>query len=85
MKMTDDHFNTLRERIIPFVSKLKIHRKILMNTMKYKSGEGDIDKRIRWDAHHAARMYDVYSYKEYDYYDTHIDTALRKIQKEFDF
>lgn len=85
MKMSTEHYNTLRERIIPFVPKLIIHKQNLLNTPKYKSGKGDIDLRIRWDAHHAARMYDVYSYDQYDYKDSHIDTALRKIQSEFNF
>lgn len=74
MKMKPEHFAHLKNAIAPFTENAKAHREILRNDPRVN----DLEKRLRWDLAHAAKLTpwicsDLYPYLN----DTHIDTALR--------
>lgn len=74
MKMTPEHFAHLKNEIAHFAELAKEHRKTLRNDPRVN----DVEKRLRWDIAHAAKLTpwicsDLYPYLN----DTHIDTALR--------
>lgn len=73
MKMTSEHYQLLTERATPWKEAA---------VQAAKSGQYPI-KRILWRVFHRAEMYQVYSYQEFDYYDTHIETAMKKLFKDW--
>ena len=80
MKMTAAHYAVLKERVQVLVNSGQLHPHIaeVRASGKFK----DLALRIRWDTFHACRMYDKYTYQEFDYLDAHVDTAMRTIFKE---
>ena len=68
MKMTKEHYKALKEKIS--MVKNNIHKDIQNDTHSI------------WDIFHAAKIFAHYSYQEFDYLDTQIETAIRKILKE---
>ncbi len=79
MKITQEHYNHIKQAITPLASKLILHREALKSDTRVK----DLEKRLRWDGLYAAHLSqwlcdNVYSYMD----DTHIDTALKSIMKE---
>lgn len=78
MKMTDEHYAALKARVQTLVPQIPAHRERLKNDPKVKN----LDLRVLWDVFHAAKIYTVYSYQEFDYLDTHVETAMRAIFKE---
>lgn len=81
MKMTQQHYATLKGMIAPLANKIASHRLFLTNEGKAK----DIEKRLRWDLSYAAKATpwicdNLYSYLN----DSHIDTALRSIVVELE-
>lgn len=78
MKMSDEHYQALKDRIAVFADRLPAHKEALRTNPRVK----DLHRRVRWDAFHAARIFDIYTYRQFDYTDAHIDTALRQIFKD---
>ena len=78
MKMTDEHYATLKARVTIFADKIPAHKKALENDSRVK----DIDKRLLWDVFHAAKIFTIYTYQQFDYKDSHIETAMKKILEE---
>ncbi len=81
MKMTQQHYATLKAMIEPLAGKIATHREYLVNENKSK----DVEKRLRWDLSYAAKATawicdNLYSYLN----DAHIDTALRSIVAELE-
>jgi hypothetical protein len=78
MKIKIEHYNTLKNAIAPLNGHFEKHREAIIAEGKAK----DIEKRLRWDAFHAAKyggiLSELYSYMN----DEHIDTALKKIMLE---
>ena len=79
MKLTKEHFDHIRNAIKPRAHLAPQHRAYLASRPEVK----DLDVRVRWDFLHAAGLTPwicacVYPYAN----DTHIDTALRRIQRE---
>ena len=71
MKITPEHFETMRAAIAPLDT--EEHR------AQYKSA-GLSDKRYRWDLSYAANLTRFFCDTVYKYADdSHIDTALRRI------
>jgi hypothetical protein len=67
------------KELTPFAPKIAAHREFLIREGKAK----DLEKRLRWDLLHAARMSqwlcdNIYPYAN----DDHIDTALKAITAE---
>jgi hypothetical protein len=78
MKMSKEHYEQLRQRVEPFACKIQEHIAYVKNAGNYKN----LERRILFDVFHAAKMYQLYSYQEFDYNDSHIQTAMRAIFKE---
>jgi hypothetical protein len=81
MKITKEHYNEMKKRIEPFKNLIKERREYLQTEKNVM----DIEKRLRWDLYHIARLDkftcdNLYSYCN----DYHIDTALKAIMKELD-
>lgn len=80
MKMSQAHYAVLKDRLAPIVKsgELNLHIARIKQSGKYK----DLATRVLWDAFHACRMYDKYTYQEFDYNDKHVETAMRKAFSE---
>lgn len=83
MKMLPEHFDQLQNMIN---AKIKSLGKLEPFFTRYKESGGDWKKRFRWDtlfsipySERCAWFDEVYKYAD----DTHIDTALRKIMKDY--
>lgn len=77
MKITQEHYEAMREAMRPLGMVIPDHRQWLYGQPKVK----DVEKRLRWDLLYASRydgVKDLYTYLN----DDHIDTALRKIVAE---
>lgn len=78
MKMSAEHYEKLKERTQAIAWLLPKHFESLKSDPKVK----DIYTRALWDAFHAAKIYQVYSYQQFDYADKHIETAMKAIFKD---
>jgi len=78
MRMTPEHYQTIKARVTPLLVHVAALREQYAQNPKIK----DIDCAIRWKLFHAARIYDIYTYQQFDYLDAHIDTAMRAIIKD---
>ena len=78
MKMTQAHYEALKAKVLPLVPSIPAHRESLKTDPNVK----DLDQRVLWDVFHAAKIWRDYSCQEFDYRDTHIETAMRAIFKE---
>lgn len=81
MKMTPEHYQTLKGMLQPLSARITPHRQYLVTEGKAK----DLEKRLRWDLFYAAKAStwacdNLYSYLD----DSHIDTALRSIVAELE-
>ena len=75
MKMTDQHYTVLEARVIPLLPQLPEARKSLEANPMIKS----VDRALLWAVFHATKIFSVFTYQEFDYLDTHIETAMRRI------
>lgn len=88
MKMEREHYDILKQAMVPFVSLAKENREYLL---KNKGSYIDLDKRVRWDllwyVRRAGLLPEDFLFSTLNRYlcDDHIDTALRKIAKELNF
>lgn len=80
MKMTKAHYDVLKERVQALVNSGQFHRHA--DEVRAAGGYKDLTARITWDTFHSCSMYDKYTYKEFDYLDTHIEKAMKAIFKE---
>lgn len=78
MKMTRDHYEALKKKVEPLTQKIITHRESLRGDPKVQN----LDTRTLWDTFHATRISNEYTYQEFDYLDTHIETAMRSIFRE---
>jgi len=78
MKMSKDHYEFLKAKVSELVPKVKDHRKTIEGDPQVK----DVTARLMWDTFHAVRIFDTFSYQEFDYLDAHIETAMRHIFEE---
>ena len=78
MKMSKEHYNVIKERVATLVPQIPAHTERLRADPRVKN----LPLRLLWDVFHAARIYELYSYQQFDYKDTHIETAMRAIFKE---
>ena len=78
MKMTTEHYNELKTRIQTFAHEAPAH----LEKVKLDPRCRDIETRMLWDIFHATKIYTKYTYQQFDYKGTHIETALKKIAKE---
>ena len=81
MKIQAEHYNFMREKILPFKPQITQFRQRIVNEGKAR----DVEKRLRWDLAYLADLTwwlceNVYTYA----HDEHIDTALRSIMKELE-
>lgn len=76
MKMTPEHFAELSARVEALRPQIPVYRARLENCGSLIK---DLDRRLLWDVYHACRVYDKYSYQDWDYTDEHIETAMRRI------
>jgi len=79
MKIQPLHYQQMRDEIAKLAARMPAHREAVKASGKFK----DLEKRIRWDALHAAIGSQwlcevIYPYAN----DEHIDTALRAIMRE---
>lgn len=71
LKITEDHFNYLRDKILPYDAQI--------GRVKYRLG-GYSNKRYRWDLLSAAGLTGFLCDELYKYlYDSHVDSALQRI------
>lgn len=75
MKMSQAHYDTLKTRVQPFAE----HYNALLAQYAANPKINDAGLAARCRILAASKIYDVYSYQEFAYLDTHIDTAMRKI------
>ena len=78
MKMTTEHYNELKTRIQTFAHEAPAHLERVRLDARCK----DIQKRMLWDIFHATKIYSKYTYQQFHYKGTHIETALKKIASE---
>lgn len=78
MKMTQAHFTVLKAKVAELQPQIPAHLARLQADPKVK----DLGMRLLWDVFAATRILDQYSYQEFDYLDTHIETAMRRAFKE---
>lgn len=78
MKMSKDHYEFLKKKVSEILPKVKEHRKTLEGDPRVKN----LKTRWMWDTFHAIRVFDTFSYQEFDYLDVHIETAMRHIFDE---
>lgn len=76
--MTQPHFDTLKARVQPFAE--HYGSLVAQYAANPKIKDAGLAARCRILA--AAKIYDVYTYQEFDYMDSHVDTAMRKILGE---
>lgn len=81
MKIKPEHYTHMRDTIRAAFTpeQVQAHRDAIISEGKAK----DVEKRVRWDLSHAAKLTpwvcaNLYSYMD----DSHIDTALRAIVRE---
>lgn len=79
MKITKQHYNFLESEVEKLLEKIKLHSITLKNDPKVK----DHATRLIWDAFHAIKVYNRFSYQEFDYKDSHIETAMKLVFKKF--
>ena len=77
MKIIPEHYSFLESKTKDLLTQIKLHSELLKLDPRVK----DHNKRLVWDAFHALRIYDRYSYQEFDYLDSHIETAMKRIFK----
>lgn len=75
MKMTPEHYAKLRERVLPFMPQYPFLLEQFKRVPEIKSAEC----AALWRVYHAAKIYDIFTYQQWDYNDSHIETAMRKI------
>lgn len=80
MKMTKAHYDVLKERVQMLVNSGQFHQHVAK--VRAAGNYKNLATRVMWDTFHACRMYDKYTYQEFDYLDSHVDTALKSIFKE---
>lgn len=75
MKMSPTHYAVLVERCAPFIP---VYDELVI--------QGKANARVKlpeayalWRIFHAAKMYEIYRYQEFNYLDTHIEAAMRKV------
>lgn len=78
MKMSQEHFETLKTAIEPLVPNFKAHYEALKVNPKVK----DLETRFLWDVFWAANVQTRY---HWDYKDAHIQTAVKKAVIELGF
>lgn len=89
MKIKPEHVEEMRAGFATWLAEnpglTQAHRASLQTLPRYQpNGDGDIDKRIRWDVLRVSKgsawlCDSIYPYAN----DAHVDTALRMLQKEF--
>ena len=80
MKMTKAHYDGLKERVQALVNSGQFHRHVA--EVRAAGNYKNLARRVMWDTSHACNMYDTYTYQEFDYLDTHVDTAIKATFKE---
>lgn len=75
MKMTPEHFAILRDRVTPLLPRLPALEALHQANPRIK----DPKRAALWDVYHAARIYELFTYQQWDYDDSHIETAMRRI------
>lgn len=78
MKVTKAHYEALKAKVLPLVPSIPAYRESLKADPKVN----DLDRRVLWDVFHAAKIWEVYSYQDFNYLDSHVETAMRAIFKE---
>ncbi|TFZ80742.1 hypothetical protein [Candidatus Macondimonas diazotrophica] len=74
MKMTAEHYAALEGRIAQIVAQIPAHVDSLRTDPRVK----DLRTRVVWDVYHSTRMHQLYSPQEWDYLDSHIETATKR-------
>lgn len=86
MKMSAIHYADLKSRIEHLAVQIRMHRLDLeeqkRNPNPLQFPVKDVERRLLWDAFYASRIQSAYGYQDFDYTDTHIETAMRSIFKE---
>lgn len=81
MKITPEHLDYLRMKFVGY--QCRNPQGVAEHRARLSPYSGDLDKRVRWDLLRAAVGFEWVSDNLYPYADdTHIDTALRALQKE---
>jgi hypothetical protein len=78
MKMTTEHYNTLKSRITTFTHQLPAH----LEALRIYQQVQDIETRMLFDIFYGAKIWQVYSPQVFNYTDEHIKTAMKRIAKE---
>lgn len=78
MKMNETHYKALAAKIMPFRMVIESH----IEALKIKGGYRDLEKRVIFDVFHAAKIYNDFTYQEFNYKDSHIETAVKNILKD---
>ena len=82
MKISNEHYTLIKTAIIPLLPKIPGHREHVIAEGKFR----DLELRIRWDVLHSVVSSNWICANLYPYMnDDHIDSAMRKIQKELNF
>lgn len=85
MKMTQLHYNTLKNYIKEMVDGLGDELSIYVKNMRKLNTNRDVEKIIRWNLYHGVRLdkQTELTKQLYEYLnDNHIDTALKRIMTE---
>ena len=80
MAMSKEHYGYLKGRVAAMAGRVRPYRAWLRHLDNVKN----LETRLIWDCFHAAKVYEKYSYQEFDYSDAHVETAMKKIFKELE-
>jgi len=76
--MSQEHYNYIKEKVIGIANLIPKYKEHLKTDTRVK----DLNKRLLWDVFYSTKIYNNYSYQEFDYKDTRIETAMKAIFKE---
>ncbi len=84
--MSPAHFDVLKTRVLAMREQIPTYAQhIRTNFASVGKTPSAAETRIMWDIFYATKIMNSYSYQEFDYKDTHIETAMRKILSEVSY
>ena len=63
MKMTSEHYAVLKGKVKELLPEMDAFRDVVKNAPRVH----DMDRRLLWDVFYATRIFNQYSYQEFDY------------------
>lgn len=81
MKFKEEHYKALKESVKELLASIN---KTIPQIRENYENTGKAETRLLWDVYWASRWAQKYSAQSYQYSDSHIETAIKKIVKELE-